>query len=31
MADKWEGNNKNQDSILEGKHKKYNNYYGEYG
>ena len=31
MADKWEGNDKNQDSMLEGEHERYDDYYGEYG
>ena len=30
MADKWKGNNKNQDNILKGEYKKYNDYYNKY-
>ena len=29
MADKWEKNNKNQNNILKGEYKIYNNYYGK--
>ena len=29
MANEWEGKNENQDNILEGEHKIYNNYYNK--
>ena len=29
MVDKWERNKENQNNILEGEHKIYNDYYGK--